>query len=98
MSMKRDSVFMIQFHGKPCIVCGVCLGTHGHHILTKKARPDLKYELFNIAVLCFHHHREIHDKGRMTFIKKYNLIGNMIERGFEYCPFRDDIFLPISEN
>ncbi len=53
---KADSIFMAQFRGKPCEVCGVTKGTCGHHNIPKGRSKALRYDLKNITILCPKHH------------------------------------------
>lgn len=53
---KSDKLFMAQFHGQPCEVCGSIEGTHGHHIAAKSRSKALRYDIRNIVILCARHH------------------------------------------
>ena len=53
---KADKLFMAQFHGQPCEVCGNDQGTCGHHIVAKSRSKALRYDLRNIIVVCCRHH------------------------------------------
>lgn len=76
--MKRSSKsFEKLFHsqervawirGIGCVVCGLC-PAENHHVKSRGAGGD--YE--KIIPLCFTHHQEIHNSGRKTFEKKYDL-------------------------
>lgn len=54
--LKADKIFMSQFHGLPCEVCGKTEGTAGHHVVGKRRSRALKYDKRNIVVLCQGHH------------------------------------------
>ena len=54
---KADGLFMKQFRGKPCEVCGSTQGTVGHHIVSRARSKALRYDLHNIIVLCMGHHK-----------------------------------------
>ena len=53
---KADKLFMQRYRGKPCAVCGTCMGTVGHHLLSKGAYPSLRCEPMNVIPLCDQHH------------------------------------------
>jgi hypothetical protein len=53
---KADEIFMAQFRGKPCEVCGAVSGTVGHHNVNKARSKALRYDKRNITVLCQKHH------------------------------------------
>ena len=53
---KADQLFMVQFRGEPCAVCGKTQGTVGHHIVNKARSKALRYDINNIIVLCQGHH------------------------------------------
>lgn len=81
--IKRNKELAKRYSNMPCFICGSRNQVSGHHIISFASRPDLDVPE-NILPLCFTHHREIHDKGRDTFIKEQN-IGHFLEmRGFEY--------------
>ena len=54
--IKADSIFMVKYRGLPCEVCGVVLGTVGHHNINKARSKALRYDPRNITVLCPKHH------------------------------------------
>jgi len=54
--IKADEIFMSQFRGKPCEVCGKTNGTVGHHNVNKARSKALRYDKRNITVLCQAHH------------------------------------------
>ena len=53
---KADELFMSQFRGKPCEVCGTTKATVGHHNVNKARSKALRYDKRNITVLCQSHH------------------------------------------
>ena len=53
---KADEIFMSQFRGEPCDVCGTRVGTVGHHNVTKARSKALRYDKRNITRLCPKHH------------------------------------------
>ena len=53
---KADEIFMSQFRGKPCEVCGTTNATVGHHNVNKARSKALRYDKRNITVLCPKHH------------------------------------------
>ena len=53
---KADDLFMSQFRGKPCEVCGSVKATVGHHNVSKARSKALRYDKMNITVLCQAHH------------------------------------------
>jgi len=53
---KADEIFMSQFRGKPCEVCGSVKATVGHHNVSKARSKALRYDKRNITVLCQAHH------------------------------------------
>ena len=65
----ENRALLDRFQGLPCEICGTTYGTVGHHVTTKKAGGhDLPN---NLMPLCQIHHREVHDRGRKTFFRKY---------------------------
>lgn len=58
---------------EPCVHCGlvdpqrVCF----HHVFTRKARPDLVSEKWNLLSVCQQAHNLIHTKGTSWFVSKY---------------------------
>jgi hypothetical protein len=58
-----------------CTACGT-LGVDRcyHHILTRKARPDLKDAIFNKIPLCLTHHNEIHAIGTQRFAQRWERV------------------------
>jgi hypothetical protein len=53
---KADAIFMAQFRGEPCEVCGAVKGTVGHHNVNRARSKALRYDKRNITVLCQAHH------------------------------------------
>jgi hypothetical protein len=53
---KADEIFMSQFRGEPCEVCGNTYRTVGHHNVNKARSKALRYDKRNITVLCQSHH------------------------------------------
>jgi hypothetical protein len=51
-----DDLFMPQWRGLPCEVCGKEEGTVGHHFISKGRSKALRYERTNIVILCPGHH------------------------------------------
>ena len=54
--IKADEIFMSQFRGEPCEVCGSVKATVGHHNVNKARSKALRYDKRNITVLCQAHH------------------------------------------
>ena len=53
---KADKLFMPQFRGQPCEICGTDINTCGHHAISKSRSKALRYDVRNIIVLCPKHH------------------------------------------
>ena len=59
-----DQLFMAQFLGRPCEVCGATssfwsgktVRSHAHHLLSKELHRLYRYSVDNIVVLCPKHH------------------------------------------
>ena len=71
-----------------CVVCGesgtgkVCY----HHLLTRKARPDLTNEPRNMISVCQRHHNEFHSKGIGYMANKFPLVKEwLISNGWHIC-------------
>lgn len=66
---------------QPCVVCGESRDQHVtfHHVLTRKAHPELTYERFNLMPLCQGHHNEIHSMGANRFSRKYLKAGQWLK-------------------
>jgi hypothetical protein len=63
-----------------CLVCNRDAETH--HILSRKAYPEYIDAEWNHVRLCRSHHQLIHSKGLYWFATKFNLIENILDRGF----------------
>ena len=63
-----------------CVCCGLnapgttCL----HHLYTRKARPDLQFETFNLIPACVFHHNEFHSIGTAAMAVKYPDVRNWL--------------------
>jgi hypothetical protein len=53
---KAKELFMAQFRGEPCAVCGDKNGTAGHHVVSQARSKALKFDKRNIIILCRSHH------------------------------------------
>ena len=53
---RAKDLFMPQFRGKPCEVCGTNQGTCGHHVVSQARSKSLRFDERNIIVLCAKHH------------------------------------------
>ena len=61
---KCDDLFLAQFRGRPCAVCGATKGfdgsqtirSCGHHLLEKGLHRAFRYTPENIIILCPKHH------------------------------------------
>ena len=61
---RSDDLFLAQFRGRPCAVCGAERGFYanktirsmGHHALSKELHRLYRYDIDNIIVLCPKHH------------------------------------------
>ena len=59
-----DDLFLAQFRGRPCMVCGAERGFYngktirsmGHHLLSKELHRLYRYDVDNIITLCPKHH------------------------------------------
>jgi len=65
---------------RTCVVCGE--SAEIHHILTRASHPESKDCEWNHLELCRGHHSKIHAIGRTSFVKKYGLEQEMLDRGF----------------
>jgi len=54
---KCDELFLSQFRGQPCEVCGERGGTVGHHVVPKASCKANRLVHENIVVLCQTHHK-----------------------------------------
>jgi hypothetical protein len=74
---------------KPCCACG--LWREGevtyHHIYTRKSRPDLKEEKWNLMPLCHYDHITVHQKG-LGYLSKIRSVKDwLIKNGWQYESF-----------
>ena len=61
---KADDLFLAQFRGRPCEICGATYGIEngtkqsscGHHLIFKGNCRKHRYEPQNIVILCPYHH------------------------------------------
>ena len=61
---KADDLFLAQFRGRPCEICGATHGFYsgktirsmGHHLLSKELHRKYRYDKDNILTLCPKHH------------------------------------------
>ena len=61
---KADDLFLAQFRGRPCAICGARRGYYnsksirsmGHHLLSKELHRLYRYDADNIICLCPKHH------------------------------------------
>jgi hypothetical protein len=79
-----------EAHGHACIVCG--MRGEGmvtwHHILTRKARPDLTNEPRNLIPVCQTHHNRFHEKGTSHMAENFPRVKNWpINRGWKFDTF-----------
>jgi hypothetical protein len=59
-----DDIFLAQFRGRPCEICGATSGFYngktirsmGHHVLSKELHRAHRYDTQNIVTLCPIHH------------------------------------------
>jgi len=59
-----DDLFLAQFRGRPCAICGAKNGFYqsrmvrsmAHHLLSKELHRKYRYDTDNIIVLCPKHH------------------------------------------
>ena len=59
----RDNVALpavIKRDGELCFDCRSKVGVHLHHIKSRGAHPELKYDLDNLVLLCSYCHRKRH--------------------------------------
>ena len=57
--------------GNVCCVCGRTDDTLViHHVKTQGARPDLKNDISNMCVLCFHCHYGLEHRTKKDYINK----------------------------
>lgn len=92
---RNERQFFSQFRWMPCTACASSGETIAHHVHTKKARPDLKFDPRNLMPLCVFHHHDIHLLGMNAMVEEYIEIQSwLIENGWEYCQISDKWFLP----
>lgn len=77
-----------EAHGHACIVCG----KQGeglitwHHLMTRKARPDLVHAPSNLIPVDQSCHNMFHAKGTSYMAEKYPKVKSwLINRGWGYC-------------
>lgn len=64
---------------EPCVACGtMSVDRCYHHIYTRKAKPELINEKFNLMSLCSTHHVECHAKGLNIFSMKYHNVKDWL--------------------
>lgn len=67
-----------------------------HHILTRKARPDLKNEPKNMISVCQLHHNEFHSLGTREMSRKYPSVLNwLLANDWVYDGFSQKWFLSL---
>jgi len=80
-----------EAHGQSCVVCGKSgsgLVTYDH-ILTQKARPDLKYDKRNLMPVCFYCHLSKGQKGINWMAERYiNYKKWLVDNGWAFDQFR----------
>ncbi len=54
--VKADELFMSQYRGLPCEVCGSAYKTVFHHLIPKGRSRALRYDKRNGCILCQKHH------------------------------------------
>lgn len=67
-SRKIDVALLDFIKEQQCLICH-SWPTDPHHITSKGARGG--DTVHNVMPLCRTHHREWHDSGRITFVRKY---------------------------
>ena len=55
--------------GRVCALCGKA-PVAGHHILTKGAHPELRYDVTNGIALCVECHAKAHSRGISVFLEE----------------------------
>jgi hypothetical protein len=75
---KAFELFMSQYRGLPCAVCGTTDSTVGHHILEKRYCPRHVFTSQNIVVLCPSHHKWSRD------LAAHSMNGLAIDRFFRW--------------
>jgi 5-methylcytosine-specific restriction endonuclease McrA len=84
-----------EFQGLPCFICETTETTTGAHLWGVGAHPGHAQNRQNIMPLCWNCHWEL-DKtlGLTKFVEKYWLQKEMTSRGFVYCDYKNDWFIP----
>lgn len=97
MTGKRKN---FEAHGHACVVCW--LEGEGlvafHHLLTRKARPDLSENPMNMMPLCKGCHSLIHAKGTDYMAKAYPRVETWLQRRGWQKNFLGKWFLPGGES
>jgi len=86
MKQKRivDKKLLKRLQGSPCIICET--PGNAHHQRRKGAGGD--DVINNLMVLCFPHHRLIHDKGDVYMVDRYpQVLDWLIDHGWELDEF-----------
>ena len=86
---------------KPCICCnksGSGLVTY-HHLLTQKARPDLKYEKAIMIPVCQQHHNMFHAKGLNYMEDNFPQVKEwLVSNNWYKCELTNKWRLTLSDN
>ena len=74
-----DKDYLAWIERRPCMIChkeraGFKANSSDAHHINDKSGGSAKYNDHRTIPLCFDHHREIHQIGKDTFTKKYNLV------------------------
>jgi hypothetical protein len=72
----------------PCVACGRYTenGNALHHVLTRKAHPELKDKHYNLMPLCVHHHNMIHSKGARFMCEHFtNICAWLTSNNWYFC-------------
>lgn len=73
---------------EPCVCCKESRDgfTCYHHLYTKKAYSEHKFNKKNLISVCFKHHVEFHQKGTSHMAEKYPGVRNWLgENGWYFC-------------
>lgn len=82
---KCDDLFLAQFRGKPCEICGAVssidngrvVQSCGHHLIFKGRCRKFRYQIKNIVVLCpYHHSHFVQDIG------PHSMVNTMAQKNF----------------
>jgi hypothetical protein len=81
---------------EPCVCCGE--NRDGfvtyHHLLTQKARPELRFFRANIIPVCQFHHNEFHSKPISEMATKYRNVEHwLIVNGWGFDSGKWRLFL-----